>query len=150
GGRIGGGLDVVEGVGLPGGEPLDEGGEGDVAFPEHVGLGADGAADRVELAAEPGLEAEESVEAGAGEEVEGVDDVVGRSQAVDPADALEQAARVPRGVVADHAWRVLEVAPLGEDVGRDEEVDALVGGWRGRVVGAWREAFDGGAPAARR
>ena len=50
------------------------------------------------------------------------------ADAVDAAVALDQADRVPGQVVVDDDAAVLEVLPLGENVGADEDVDLLLAG----------------------
>ena len=49
--------------------------------------------------------------------------VVGRADPVDAAEALDDADRVPVDVVVDELIAVLEVLPLGDAVGGDQEVD---------------------------
>jgi hypothetical protein len=46
-----------------------------------------------------------------------------RSDAVDPAETLDNADRVPVDVVVDDVIAVLEVLPFGKAVGPDEEIN---------------------------
>ena len=62
--------------------------------------------------------------------------VVGRADAVDAAEALDDAHRVPVDVVVDQPVAVLEVLAFGDAVGGDEQVEfALVGVFLGPLLG---------------
>ena len=83
------------------------------------------------------LDVEVVVEVGDGPEVDELDRVVARADAVDAAEALDDADRVPVDVVVDEQVAVLKVLAFADAVGGDEQVDFLVVGWETRgLVGA--------------
>ena len=69
------------------------------------------------------LEVDVLVEGDVGPEVDQLDLRVGRADAVDAAEALDDPHRVPVDVVVDEVVAVLEVLALGDAVGADEHVD---------------------------
>jgi hypothetical protein len=65
---------------------------------------------------------------------------VGRADAVDAAEALDDAHRVPVDVVVDEPVAVLQVLAFGDAVGGDQQVElALVGEFGRALLGARRE-----------
>ena len=71
--------------------------------------------------------------------------VVRRADAVDAAEALDDADGVPVDVVVDEPVAVLEVLALGDAVGGDQEVElALVGEVLGPLLRAGREGGEDG------
>ena len=77
-----------------------------------------------------------------GPEVDELDALVGRADAVDAAEALDDAHRVPVDVVVDEVVAVLEVLAFGDAVGGDEQVEfAFAGEVLGALLGAGREAM---------
>ena len=69
------------------------------------------------------LEVDVLVERDVGPEVDELDLRVGRADAVDAAEALDDPHRVPVDVVVDEVVAVLEVLALADAVGADENVD---------------------------
>ena len=75
-----------------------------------------------------------------GPEVDELDALVGRADAVDAAEALDDAHRVPVDVVVDEPVAVLEVLAFGDAVGGDEQVEfAFAGEVLRALLGAGRE-----------
>ena len=80
-----------------------------------------------------------------GPEVDELDALIGRADAVDAAEALDDADRIPVDVVVDERVAVLEVLALGNAVGGDEQVDfAFVRQVLGPLLGARREGCEDG------
>ena len=78
-----------------------------------------------------------------GPEVDELDALVGRADAVDAAEALDDAHRVPVDVVVDDGVAVLEVLAFADAVGGDQQVDfAFTGKVFGPLLGAGREGRD--------
>ena len=69
------------------------------------------------------LEVDVLVEGDVGPEVHELDALVGRADAVDAAEALDDPHRVPVDVVVDEEVAVLEVLALADAVGADQHVD---------------------------
>ena len=79
-------------------------------------------------AAHPLLEVDVLLQLHVGPEVDELDALVGRADAVDAAEALDDAHRVPVDVVVDEPVAVLEVLALGDAVGGDEQVELALAG----------------------
>src|SRR6185295_6950381 len=91
-------------------------------------------------AAHPLLEVDVLLELHVGPEVHELDTVVGRADAVNTPEALDDAHRVPVDVVVDQPVAVLEVLAFGNAVGGDQQVEVAFGGeFLGPLFGAWRE-----------
>ena len=91
-------------------------------------------------AADPLLEVDVLLQLHVGPEVHQLDALVGGANAVDPAEALDDANRVPVDVVVDQLVAVLEVLTFGDAVGGDEQVDFAFAGQVGRpLLGPRRE-----------
>src|SRR6185312_13423719 len=82
------------------------------------------------------------VEVGRGPEVDELDGRVGAADAVDAAETLDDAHRVPVDVVVDEVVAVLQVLAFGNAVGGDQQVDFAIlrhGLHLDPLFGAWGE-----------
>ena len=107
---------------------------------DEVLLAGGGDVEQHHAAADPLLEVDVLLQLHVGPEVDELDALVGRADAVDAAEALDDAHRVPVDVVVDEPVAVLEVLALGDAVGGDEQVEfALAGEFLGPLLRARRE-----------
>ena len=79
-------------------------------------------------AAHPLLQVDVLLQLHVGPEVDELDALVRRADAVDAAEALDDAHRVPVDVVVDEPVAVLEVLALGDAVGGDQQVELALAG----------------------
>jgi hypothetical protein len=112
---------------------------------EVVGLGG-GEIDEGHARLDAVFDAEVAVEVGDGPEVDELDGVVARADAVDAAETLDDADGVPVDVVVYEQVAVLEVLAFADAVGGDEQVDflALVGETGGLFGAAFGERSEVG------
>ena len=94
-------------------------------------------------AADPLFEVDVLLQLDVRPEVDELDALVHGADAVDPAEALDDADRVPVDVEVDDRVAVLEVLALADAVGGDEQIDlAFLGQVLGTFLGAGREGRD--------
>ena len=95
---------------------------------DQVLLAGGGDVEQHHAAADPLFQVDVLLQLHVGPEVDELDALVGRADAVDAAEALDDAHRVPVDVVVDEPVAVLEVLAFGDAVGGDEQVELAFAG----------------------
>ena len=95
---------------------------------DQVLLAGGGDVEQHHAAAHALLEVDVLLQLHVGPEVDELDALVGRADAVDAAEALDDAHRVPVDVVVDEPVAVLEVLAFGDAVGGDEQIELAFAG----------------------
>ena len=106
---------------------------------DQVLLAGGGDVEQHHAAADPLLQVDVLLQLHVGPEVDELDALVGRADAVDAAEALDDAHRVPVDVVVDQPVAVLQVLAFGDAVGGDEQVELALAGETPRAA-PWRVA----------
>jgi len=76
------------------------------------------------------------------EKRDGLDTNVGRARAIDAAHALREAGGTPGQVIMDHSAGVLEIQPLTQEIGCDQDVGLEREGGKGSALRARREGAE--------
>ena len=112
---------------------------------DQVFLAGRGNVEQHHAAADPLFQVDVLLQLHVGPEIDELDALVGRADAINAAEALNDAHRVPVDVVVDQPVAVLKVLTLGDAVRGDEQVKlALAGKFLGPLFGARRECGEDG------